>query len=65
VFDLISEQKAQGTTILLVEQQAQRALAAADRTYVMRSGEVELDGSAEELAGDGQRLASAYLGGSR
>jgi branched-chain amino acid transport system ATP-binding protein len=53
--------RAQGTTILLVEQNAHAALAAADRAYVMESGKMVLEGKASALAVD-PRVQSAYLG---
>jgi len=51
-----------GTTILLVEQNARAALELADRAYVMESGQVVLEGRAEQLACD-ERVQHAYLGG--
>jgi branched-chain amino acid transport system ATP-binding protein len=64
VFSLVTRLRAEGTTVLLAEQQALRALELADRTYVMRTGTVEISGSRAEL-GDLRRLAAAYLGGAR
>jgi branched-chain amino acid transport system ATP-binding protein len=52
---------AAGTTVLLVEQNARSALAIADRGYVLETGRVVLEGSAEELRGDA-RVQTAYLG---
>ncbi|OZB53304.1 MAG: ABC transporter ATP-binding protein, partial [Thiomonas sp. 15-63-373] len=51
----------QGVTILLVEQNAKRALGLADRGYVMDSGQVTMTGPAEELLHD-PRVRAAYLG---
>jgi branched-chain amino acid transport system ATP-binding protein len=62
VFDLLSALRAEGLTILLVEQLAYRALELADRAYVLRGGRCVLEGAARELARD-PRLESAYLGG--
>jgi branched-chain amino acid transport system ATP-binding protein len=50
-----------GTTILLVEQNARAALRIADRAYVLETGAVALEGTAEELLAD-ERVQSAYLG---
>ena len=61
VFDLVAGLRAEGTTVLLVEQQALRAVELADRTYVMRMGKVVASGTRAEL-GDPRKLASAYLG---
>jgi branched-chain amino acid transport system ATP-binding protein len=62
VFRLIGELREQGTTILLVEQNAYHALEVADRAYVMRTGELEGGGPADALL-DEQELLRAYLGG--
>ena len=62
VFELIAELRDQGTTILLVEQNAYYALEVADRAYVMRTGELEGGGPADALL-DEQELLRAYLGG--
>jgi len=62
VFDVLAELRREGVTLLLVEQFARRALAFADRTYVMRSGRVVAHGPERELASDG-RLLELYLGG--
>jgi branched-chain amino acid transport system ATP-binding protein len=63
IFDLIGELRAQGTAILLVEQNARLALACADRACVLENGSIALAGSAAELAGD-PRVRTIYLGGS-
>ena len=61
IFATIDEIKAAGTTVLLVEQNANAALKHADRGYVMETGEVILEGGAAELAGN-PRVREAYLG---
>ena len=62
VFDMIADLKAEGLTILLVEQNAKKGLAVADRAYVMRLGVIEAEGPAGEIA-DATELKSLYLGG--
>jgi branched-chain amino acid transport system ATP-binding protein len=61
VFEMIAGLKAAGLTILLVEQNARKALAVADRAYVMRLGRIEAAGLAPELAASGA-LKALYLG---
>jgi branched-chain amino acid transport system ATP-binding protein len=61
IFDIVSELVAEGLTILMVEQNAVRAIEAADRGYVMRTGEIVASGSADELGG-AQGLVSSYMG---
>ena len=61
IFEVVAEIHAQGTTILLVEQNASRALQLADRGYVMDSGEVTMAGEARLLLAD-PRVRAAYLG---
>ena len=61
IFDVIQNLNRQGMTILLVEQNARLALSMANRAYVMESGEITLEGSAEELIHD-DRVRKAYLG---
>ena len=61
IFTTLAELKARGTTILLVEQNAQAALALADRAYVIETGSVVLEGSAGELAAS-EQVRKAYLG---
>lgn len=61
VFDIIQKINAQGTTILLIEQNAHQALSIADRGYVIASGEIRLTGSGEKLLNDPQ-VKRAYLG---
>ena len=62
IFDIIKELHKAGTTILLVEQNAQMALSIADRAYVLETGTVSMSGSAKELLND-ERVQKAYLGG--
>jgi branched-chain amino acid transport system ATP-binding protein len=61
IFRTIGELRAAGVSVLLVEQNAQAALAIADRAYVMELGEFVLNGKATEIASD-QRVAASYLG---
>jgi branched-chain amino acid transport system ATP-binding protein len=63
IFATLKELKLAGTTILLVEQNVNIALELADRAYVLRTGEIVLEGSAEELQRNSERVAQAYLGG--
>jgi branched-chain amino acid transport system ATP-binding protein len=62
VMETIQAVNAQGTTVLLVEQNARAALRIADRAYVVESGQTTLSGPAAELAADA-RVIDAYLGG--
>jgi branched-chain amino acid transport system ATP-binding protein len=62
IFDTIATIRQQGTTILLVEQNALAALRVADRAYVLESGMLKLQGSAAALAQDSE-VVNAYLGG--
>ena len=62
IFDIIKELHAAGTTILLVEQNAQAALSVADRAYVLETGRVSLSGTGAELMASDQ-VRRAYLGG--
>ena len=62
IFSIIEEVSASGTTILLVEQNAKKALAIADRAYVLETGKIVLQGDAKELLLD-DRIKKAYLGG--
>ncbi|MCI8531525.1 MAG: ABC transporter ATP-binding protein [Lachnospiraceae bacterium] len=61
VFDIIKEINKQGVTILLVEQNANMALRAADLGYVMETGRITLSGSGKELA-ENEEVKAAYLG---
>ena len=62
IFRIIREINDKGTTVLLVEQNAKRALAIADRAYVLETGQITLEGTGDELAND-ERVQKAYLGG--
>jgi len=61
IFDTLGELRAQGTTVLLVEQNALAALALADRGYVVDLGRTTLTGTGRELLAD-ERVRAAYLG---
>jgi len=61
IFEVVRDVYAQGVTILLVEQNASRALAIADRGYVMESGVVTMSGPAKEMLHD-PKVRAAYLG---
>lgn len=61
IFDIIQEVSRGGTTVLLVEQNAKKALAVADRAYVLETGKIVLEGRAEELLND-DSIRKAYLG---
>jgi branched-chain amino acid transport system ATP-binding protein len=61
IFEVVADIHARGTTILLVEQNASRALGLANRGYVMDSGEITMDGDAKALLND-PRVRAAYLG---
>ena len=62
IFDIIKEFHKMGTTILLVEQNAEMALSIADRAYVLESGRIVLTGTGEELKASDE-IKKAYLGG--
>ena len=62
IFDIIKELHKAGTTILLVEQNAEMALKVADRAYVLETGSVSVSGTGEELAAS-DAIKKAYLGG--
>ena len=62
IFDIIEDIKAQGTTVLLIEQNANKALSIADRCYVLETGKVVLSGTGEELLASDE-VRKAYLGG--
>jgi branched-chain amino acid transport system ATP-binding protein len=61
IFEVIRAVSAQGVTVLLVEQNASRALQIADRGYVMESGLITLTGEARKMLDDPQ-VRAAYLG---
>lgn len=62
IFSIIKEINKTGTTVLLVEQNANMALNAADRAYIIRNGEIEIEGNAKELLKD-EKVKKAYLEG--
>ena len=61
IFDIIKKVSQSGTTVLLVEQNAKKALAIADRAYVLETGKISLEGNAEELMHN-DAVKKAYLG---
>ena len=61
IFDIIKEVNASGTTVLLVEQNAKKALSIADRAYVLETGKIVLDAAADVLMND-PSIKKAYLG---
>ena len=61
IFDIIKRVSESGTTVLLVEQNAKKALAIADRAYVLETGNISLSGDAEELMNN-EAVKKAYLG---
>jgi branched-chain amino acid transport system ATP-binding protein len=61
IFNIIQDINSQGTSILLVEQNAQMALSVANRGYVLETGSVVLEGKSQELLNNPQ-VARAYLG---
>lgn len=62
IFNIIKEINATGTTVLLVEQNANMALSIADKAYVLETGRIVLSGTAKELAAS-EEVRKAYLGG--
>jgi branched-chain amino acid transport system ATP-binding protein len=65
IFASLAELKSSGVTMLLVEQNMSLALDLADRAYVLRTGEVSLEGDARELKANYEEVAAAYLGARR
>lgn len=61
IFDIIQSVSAAGTTVLLVEQNAKKALSIADRAYVLETGNIVLEGDAKVLMND-ESIKKAYLG---
>lgn len=61
IFDIIQKVSKAGTTVLLVEQNAKKALSIADRAYVLETGKIVLDGKASDLLND-DSIKKAYLG---
>jgi branched-chain amino acid transport system ATP-binding protein len=62
IFEIIKDINKKGTTILLVEQNANIALSIADKAYVLETGEIALQGPARELI-NSEKVKQAYLGG--
>ena len=62
IFDIIQDIQKQGTTVLLIEQNANKALAISDRGYVLETGKIALSGTGKELAASDE-VRKAYLGG--
>jgi branched-chain amino acid transport system ATP-binding protein len=65
MFASLAELKSSGVTMLLVEQNMSMALDLADRAYVLRTGEVSLEGDAHELKTNYEEVVAAYLGARR
>ena len=61
IFNIIKEISAEGTTVLLVEKNAKKALSIADRAYVLETGKIVLEGDAKDLLND-ESIKKAYLG---
>jgi len=61
IFQIIKDVSADGVTVLLVEQNAKKALSIADRAYVLETGNIILEGDAKELMND-ESVKKAYLG---
>lgn len=61
VFTIIKDLNAEGTTVLLVEQNAGKSLAISDRAYVLENGKIVLSGTGEELL-QSDKVKKAYLG---
>ena len=61
IFDIIKEISSSGTTVLLVEQNAKKALSIANRAYVLETGRIALEGDAQELLNN-EAIKKAYLG---
>ena len=62
IFNIIQEIQQQGTTVLLIEQNAKMALSIADRGYVIETGKIVLQGTGAELLAS-EEVKKAYLGG--
>lgn len=62
IFEIVKAIKEQGTTVLLIEQNAKQALSIADRGYVLATGEVKMSGTGQELLANAD-VQKAYLGG--
>jgi branched-chain amino acid transport system ATP-binding protein len=64
IFAIVAEERARGTSILLIEQNARKALALADYAYVLERGSIALEGTGRELLGR-EEITTAYLGSDR
>ncbi|SDB35854.1 amino acid/amide ABC transporter ATP-binding protein 2, HAAT family [Streptococcus henryi] len=62
IFDIVQDIQKQGTTVLLIEQNANKALSIADRGYVLETGKIVLSGTGQELLAS-EEVRKAYLGG--
>ena len=62
VFEIIKDYHKSGTTILLVEQNAKKALSISDRAYVLETGAITAEGTAQDLLNN-EEIVKAYLGG--
>jgi branched-chain amino acid transport system ATP-binding protein len=62
IFSIITENNEQGTTVLLVEQNAAQALKRSDTAHILETGEIVRSGTGHELSGD-DAVKAAYLGG--
>jgi branched-chain amino acid transport system ATP-binding protein len=62
IFDIVTEINSQGTTVLLVEQNAAQALKRSHRAYILETGEIVREGTGKDLADD-PAVKAAYLGG--
>ena len=62
IFDIIQDIQKQGTTVLLIEQNAKKALSIADRGYVLETGKIVLSGTGQDLL-ESDEVRKAYLGG--
>lgn len=62
IFSIIKDINKKGTTVLLVEQNANMALQCANRAYIIKNGEIDIEGNAEDLLND-EKVKNAYLGG--
>ncbi len=61
IFEIIRQIHAAGTTVLLIEQNANMALHVADRAYVIENGKIAMEGTGSELLSD-EKVRAAYLG---
>jgi branched-chain amino acid transport system ATP-binding protein len=62
IFSIIKDINKKGTTVLLVEQNANMALQCANRAYIIKNGEIDVEGNAQDLLND-EKVKNAYLGG--